>query len=163
VPFPYAAGEKPPAGKLGEGPNTYTPALTATTTNPNLGADGTAAGLWARIGPNVIQGEARFLFSGAGVSAGSGAFEISLPAPADLSLHATSTTPSGASIVGSGYITDADTAANASSTMPYLIAASRVRISRQGSLSGVAATLPFTWATGDRISIQFSYFIVAGS
>jgi hypothetical protein len=57
----------------------YTPVLTATTTNPTLGSGGTAFGRWNKEGTNAVV--AIFMkFGASGVGAGSGTYEISLPA-----------------------------------------------------------------------------------
>jgi len=55
----------------------YTPALTATTTNPTLGTGSTAVGRYKQNGKDV-SGWATIKF-GSGGSAGSGTYEISLP------------------------------------------------------------------------------------
>jgi hypothetical protein len=56
----------------------YTPALTASTTNPTLGSTGTATGHYVRTGDLVLVGFA-FTFGGTGISSGSGTYTISLP------------------------------------------------------------------------------------
>jgi len=56
---------------------TYTPALTASTTNPNLGTGGTLIGKYYKIFDQIYTwGEIRF---GTGASIGSGVYRISLP------------------------------------------------------------------------------------
>ena len=52
---------------------TWTPALTGSTTNPNLGSTGTSTGRYARINKIVI-GNANFTFSGVGITSGVGIF-----------------------------------------------------------------------------------------
>jgi hypothetical protein len=60
----------------------YLPQLTAVTADPNLGADGTAEGLFTRIG-DLVHYEFRFEFIGAGIAQGSGIYLISTPTPVD--------------------------------------------------------------------------------
>lgn len=57
---------------------TWTPALTASTTNPNLGATGTSVGRYARVNKTIF-GNAVFTFNGAGLAAGAGFYFCSLP------------------------------------------------------------------------------------
>lgn len=60
----------------------YTPALTAVTTDPSLGA-GVALGAYQQSGKTVVyQGQIAF---GSGMGAGSGAYRMSVPAPANTS------------------------------------------------------------------------------
>lgn len=72
--------------------DTYSPTLTASGGNPNLGSTGTASGA-AKIIGKTCDWRAVFVWSGTGVSAGSGYWVVSLPA-----------TPRGAfAIVGHGF------------------------------------------------------------
>lgn len=58
--------------------DTYTPVLTATTTNPDLGTGATTFGKWFRQGTSATV--AIFIeFGSSGASAGDGIYEISLP------------------------------------------------------------------------------------
>jgi hypothetical protein len=59
---------------------TYTPVLTASTTNPVLG-NGSITGRYVNIGATII-GEIRVIAGTAGFSRGLGAYSISLPTPA---------------------------------------------------------------------------------
>lgn len=56
----------------------YTPTLTASTTNPTLGSGSTQAGAYTRIG-RIIIGRARIQFGTSGVAVGSGTYRISIP------------------------------------------------------------------------------------
>lgn len=80
----------------GSGPTGYAPTLTATTTNPNLGATGTADGDY-HIANGRCWWRATFVFNGAGVAAGSGNYRVLLPATPD------TTVSGGFSIVGEGW------------------------------------------------------------
>jgi len=57
---------------------TYTPVLTASVANPNLGATGSSVGRYARINKTIF-GNAAFTFNGAGIAAGTGFYFCSLP------------------------------------------------------------------------------------
>lgn len=58
--------------------NTYTPVVTASTTNPTLGANSIQNGRWTRIGREIhVTGFVNF--GGAGFAAGSGDYRVSLP------------------------------------------------------------------------------------
>ena len=59
----------------------WTPVLTGSTTNPNLGSTGTSTGRYARVNKIVIA-QAQFVFGGAGIAAGAGFYKCSLPVTA---------------------------------------------------------------------------------
>lgn len=64
----------------------YTPALTATTTNPTLGSS-TLTGRYRLLGPKTCQVGIRLVWNtGGGASAGSGEWKFSLPFAADTSI-----------------------------------------------------------------------------
>ncbi len=65
---------------LGTGFVAYTPALTATTTNPTLGTGSVATGRYFQFGKFVIANFA-IKFGTSGTNAGSGAYRVSLPTP----------------------------------------------------------------------------------
>lgn len=69
---------------------TYTPALSASTTPPTLGDGSSQSGAWQRNG-HLITGWASIQFGTSGVSAGSGAYIVSLPFDADVSTMVAST------------------------------------------------------------------------
>jgi hypothetical protein len=79
-PFPFVAGEVLTAADMnGIGEWTsYTPVLTATTTNPTLGTGSSATGAYARV-QNLIVYNFQILFGSSGVNAGSGNYKVSLP------------------------------------------------------------------------------------
>lgn len=153
-----SVGQIPSADRLQrlDTQGTYTPTLTATTTNPNLGADGEITGFWHRNG-HRISGRVFFLFSGAGLSAGSGIFEISLPFDADLSIEIASGSVGVASQIGTGFLRDNSTSANSSAVFPRLFSANTFLMNRPTSNAAVTEALPVPWAEGDRGSIQFAY------
>ena len=83
-PFPFVAGDVLTAADMnGIGEWTsYTPVLTASTTNPTLGTGSTVIGSYARIQDLIIY---RFYigFGSSGVNAGSGFYYVSLPVTAN--------------------------------------------------------------------------------
>lgn len=115
----------------------FSPVLTATTTNPDVGA-GSISGAFVQMGQMVI---ARFFVEfGAGFSAGSGAYFLTTP----VNLVAGGT--------GSGYVFDA------SAGFPYAINpipfdAGRVLLWQTGvaPMAHVTHASPIAWASGDQI------------
>lgn len=126
---------------------TYTPALTASTTNPNLGTTGSAAGRYARVNKIVI-GNASFTFNGAGINAGLGFYFCSLPITAQ---------NSGAAVGVSNAI-DVSTFA---SIQNALILDTTTRVlgigTGGGALAGSIQNSTFVWAAGDIIRFTFCY------
>jgi hypothetical protein len=134
------------------GASASTPALTATTTNPNLGASGSIQGEWTIFNGKYCVYRGTFLFSGSGVSGGSGQYLISLPFTAGASGS------TGVSAVGSFLCRD--------TSVPQLyggicyIAANANTMSFVSSASGlVTNTSPFTWAVTDYLSWDITYLI----
>lgn len=84
-PFPFVAGSVLTAAELnGIGEWTsYTPLLTASVTNPTLGAASSSGGRYARIQDLVIY-QFFVAVGGAGFNAGSGIYRISLPVTASV-------------------------------------------------------------------------------
>lgn len=128
---------------------TYTPDLTATTTDPDLGADGSINGSWHRNG-HLISMWVRIHFSGAGLSAGSGIYEISTPFNGDSSIMP------GEAIIGSGYIVDNDVVGNRQPIAVRLQSSEVVRLRPTGA-SFVTDSTPFTWASDDFIYLAAFY------
>ena len=83
-PFPFVAGEVLTAADMnGIGEWTsYTPVLTATTTNPTLGTGSSATGAYARV-QNLIVYNFLITFGTSGVVAGVGDYKVSLPVTAN--------------------------------------------------------------------------------
>lgn len=129
-----------------ESSGTYTPALTASGTNPNLGAGGAAVGKWWRDGEFVVV-EFGFSFNGAGVAAGSGTYLVSLPFSLS-SAHAAYCS------FGGGNIYDASASSNPSCTFSRNASTSLLRIH---AANIVSAAVPWTWAAGDSITGTVRY------
>lgn len=139
--------------------DTYTPTLTATTTSPDLGTSPTVFGYWAQQGKRVW-GYAGITF-GSSPSAGEGAYGILLPA-----VPVNRNQP-----VGTGYLLDASdnvravlgavgvsTFYFAAATAKAIIFVSNVATEGLGSGDNpVGAAVPWTWAEGDSVTIQFDY------
>lgn len=124
----------------------YTPALTASSVNPNLGASGTATGGYHRIG-RLITAQATLFASGAGVAAGTGNYRVSLPVTA---------VAAGNQAVGSGVYLDAS--GNNLQVIALQAATTYVELYQDGVAAGtlVSATGPGL-ATNDSIRLLLTY------
>lgn len=126
----------------------YTPVLTATTTNPTLGTGSTANG-WYTYGSEMVT-YTFFLKFGTSPSAGSGNYLVSLPV--------TSATPFGSTLHPAvGTIQIADFSANNYAAGSCFVDASTG--ANVGLISGaiVGAAVPWTWAASDYISGTITY------
>lgn len=133
---------------IGAAWETWTPALTGSTTNPNIGSTGTINGRYGRIN-KTYYGIGSFSFGGTGINAGSGFYFVSLPATAQAA----------GPITGGWYAYDASLDTVATGVMA-LDSTSRMAFYRDGtggSVFLVAATVPWTWASGDVMRWQFQY------
>ncbi len=66
---------------IGAAWESWTPVLSASVTNPNLGTTSTKDGKYCRINKTIIA-QANFTFNGTGITAGAGFYKCSLPFPA---------------------------------------------------------------------------------
>ena len=126
---------------------TWTPVLTGSTTNPNLGSTGTATGRYARVNKIVIA-QAQFVFNGAGIAAGSGFYKCSLPITAQAANPANGTA---LAIDVSSFATTAN--------VTYLDTTSLVVGVGSGG-AGFAASIgstTYVWAAGDIIRFFICY------
>lgn len=128
---------------------TYTPALTAATTNPTLGTGGVITGRYTQVGKLVI-GEFFIAFGSAGTSAGSGNYFVSLPV-ASVNLLATPL----------GYANTLQGTGWGHQTL-YVQSASTVQLVYpgtwpNGTLTNVSATTPAAWSTSHQIRGFFCY------
>lgn len=132
----------------------YTPALHAQTTNPNLGQGATQVATWSRHGPLVI-GRFHIQFGTSGVAPGSGTYMVELPVPAD---------PQGLGrvVVGAGWIRDASDGSDSGTKLVTLHVAlaqgSTSHVTMIGeSIRAVNNSAPWTWAANDELMGEFSY------
>jgi hypothetical protein len=136
----------------------YTPALTATVTNPTLGA-GTATGTYSRFG-NWVYARGRIVF-GAGMTAGSGNYTISLPYAARIQTFESSTLNFGSVRLAVGGVGAATvycptllfTNGVASFTMRYPAYAGGAT----GNDTQVTNAAPWIWASGNSLQWQVLY------
>ncbi len=132
------------------GPATFTPVLTATTTNPGLGTSPVAVG-WVTFQANgrvLYEGRLQF---GTSPSAGSGTYEISLPIAAKVSATEQF-------VQGVVWMQDAAPATSIGAAS-ITTAGDRFQIRPHGASGGVAAgnNVPWVWAAGDQIRWQINY------
>lgn len=133
--------------QIGAAWETWTPALTASTTNPNLGTTGTATGRYARI-QKIVIGQAQFVFGGAGIAAGVGFYYCSIPITAQ----------SASWTVGNMIAIDVSTFATTSNTAALDTTARLIGYGTGGA--GLAASIQagtYPWAAGDIIRVNFCY------
>lgn len=126
----------------------YTPALTASTTNPTLGAGSAALGSYQRFGKDVF-GTIDLSFGTSGVAAGSGVYEVSLPVTANTA----------AVLVGDGYFLD-NSANQIYLIVGRLISATTFRMYydlQVAATPGISATAPVVPAIQDSYRIKFQY------
>ena len=120
---------------------TYTPTWTATGTAPAIG-DGTINGAYHREGTDM---HVNIVFTaGSTTTFGTGAWSFSLPKAADRLT------------VGAARLTDSGTAFYAA-VCEIAAAASTVQIYGYNVANAVTNAIPFTWASGDRITLDIVY------
>lgn len=132
--------------QIGAAWETWTPALTASTTNPTLGTGSTASGRYGRIQKTVF-GQLFIQFGTSGTNNGSGFYFVSVPVTAQAS----------GPTIGSGFILD-----NSASLLRHVVAVldttSRIALWIDNSTNfAAAATNPWTWAASDQIRVDFCY------
>jgi len=159
VPVPqFLAGEVIPAAKLqmlGNHGATWTPTLTATTTNPTLGTSPTQTSLVWLNGQHVTLWF-QITFGSGAPTAGSGNYTIPLPAqyPA-LSGHIEST-------LGTVRLVDTSTGAVRLAIATLNLAAQGITMRTTSDNAVVTNSAPWTWAAGDVIAGTISYLTSFG-
>lgn len=129
--------------------STYTPALTAVTTNPNLGTSPTQYGHYLQIG-KLVQLTVKIQFgTGGTVAAGSGIYKVSLPVNA-LAAAVTATVS-----LGAGQMFDSSAGTSKACTV-RLDSASTVRFTTEAA-GDTTNAVPWTWAASDFISFTITY------
>lgn len=131
---------------IGAAWETWTPALTASTTNPTLGTGSTAAGRYGRIQKTVF-GQFTIAFGSSGTNAGSGFYFVSLPVSAQ----------SGSTVVGQGYAFD-----NSASLVLHVVAitdtVNRIGLWIDNSTNfALSSGNPWPWGALDVIRVNFEY------
>jgi hypothetical protein len=125
----------------------YTPVLTAITTNPTMGTGETRNGGYVQIGKLVIYRFAIF-FGTSGVNAGSGGYRISLP------VNGKGTGGPGANSSGSLFLYDSSAGTMFAGSIIEIGASSTAGpcyYAQNASLTELGATAPWTWAANDQI------------
>ena len=131
---------------IGAAWETWTPALTASTTNPTLGTGSSATGRYGRINKTVY-GNCRIIFGSSGTNAGSGFYFVSLPITAQAS----------SVVAGSGYVYDASTGLVRHVSIA-LDSTTRVSLYLENATNyAVSSTNPWAWAASDQIQFSFEY------
>lgn len=127
---------------------TYTPTLTATTTNPTLGTGSTRSGRYIREGRKVTV-LVNIKFGTSGTAAGSGFYEVTLP------VDARAQTP-GRQAIGSAYAWD-NSGTDFADGIAFLDTGvqNRVRLSIDSTV--VANGWPATWAANDELGFTVTY------
>lgn len=130
---------------IGAAWETYTPALTASTTNPTLGTGSSATGRYGQVN-KIVCGQGQITFGTAGISAGSGFYYVSLPITAQAS----------GKVIGQFQFLDSSASATYIGT---LISDTTTRaLMYYNNPSSVATNIaPFTWAASDFIRYTFQY------
>lgn len=126
----------------------YTPALTATTTNPTLGTGSTAAGRYQRVGRS-IWGQLNVKFGTSGTAAGSGTYRLSLPVTARSNTFA--------EVCGSGYILDAS-ASDLRFCLLRIVGTTIAEIYFTAVTNFfVTHAVPWAWTINDEFNFSFLY------
>jgi len=126
--------------------STYTPALTATSSNPTLGSGSTAQGRYYRYG-RMVHVEVVIRFGTSGVAVGSGFYEVSLPVLARLQTVGRRT--------GSAYLYDSSNDYQDGGCFIDVNVQNRVRLSMNGTV--VTPTTPMTFGASDELGFSIDY------
>ncbi|MFD0902325.1 hypothetical protein [Actinomadura sediminis] len=126
--------------------STYTPTLTATSSNPTLGTGSTAQGRYIRYG-RMVTCTAWIRFGTSGVSVGSGFYEISLPVLARTQTVGRRT--------GSGYLYDSSNDYQDGGCFIDVNVQDRVRLSMNGTV--VTPTSPMAFGASDELGFTITY------
>jgi len=131
----------------------YTPVLTAITTNPTLGTGSSATGRFVQVGKLVVA-QGGFSFGTAGVAAGSGNYVISLPVTADTTL---SNRP-----IGAWVPFDSSAGAGNALCLAFLTASTTMQARYpatwpNGATTPISNAAPWVWAASDTINFSIVY------
>lgn len=150
----YAGGQCLTSHPIG----TYTPVLSAVTTPPSIGA-GTIGGFYYKIFDQIFTWG--FLRLGAGFSAGSGVWTISLPFQASTPFVTPNTALGGGPMIGNGFVWD-DSAAGGRQPVSVQLRTDQTIMFGLRMNSGAAAReltnlAPITWVVDDGIKWSARY------
>lgn len=126
----------------------YTPALTASTTNPTLGTGSSVGGAYQQFGKTVF-GTANVTFGTSGVVVGSGRYAISLPVAASTTFLA----------VGEGYYTDSSGPTTFLFVCRLLTSTTFAMYldNQTAGVFGVGSAAPVVPAASDSMNLKFHY------
>lgn len=126
----------------------YTPALTATTTNPTLGSGSTASGRYCQTGKLVVC-QVWIVFGSSGTNAGSGSYRVSLPVTAASPLRT-----GGAFPIGHGWTLQASLGL----VTVEQVDTTKVEMRVGGAGPNVVTDgFPAAWGANHEISLSFTY------
>lgn len=129
----------------------YTPAMTASTTNPVQGSGATTDGAYYRQG-HLIHGALDIVAGTSGTTTGSGAYEVSLPVAA--------VGGAAGKVIGHGYFLDHSTVTTYV-IIGRILTTTTCRLYFNGNSAGTlgagSGTIPGTWSTQDEIHLDFTY------
>lgn len=125
--------------------NTYTPSLTASTTNPTLGTASVALGWWNYEPGPAVSMNFFIRFGTSGVAAGTGTYSVSLPP----GITSSSVYATGHVAVGAMQI--ADSSSGGFQPGSIFVPAGSTTLSLIGS-APVGAASPWVWAASDYLS-----------
>ena len=130
----------------------FTPSLTASTSNPSYGTSPTRAGRYTRIGSLII-GQSQIQF-GTGMGTGSGTYRFGLPV----------TTSVGQAGMPCGFAQLFDSSANAIANVTCVMNSGGTYMEMwypaswpSGALTTVTNTTPWLWASSDYLWVNFMY------
>jgi hypothetical protein len=127
--------------------STYTPALTATSSSPNVGTGATRQGRYIREGRRVTA-EVIIKFGTSGVSAGNGFYEVSLPV--------TARTQTIGRRSGSAWTFD-NSANDFADGVCFINSGETTKVRMSIDSSVVGHSVPWTWAANDELGFTITY------
>lgn len=133
---------------------TYVPVLTPLGGSFTLGAGGFLTGKYMRIGPSLVYGHILAYMGGAGFSAGTGDYRISLP---PLAIASPFTVLQDSTPIGKGILYDDSSATTSSVLVTHYHVSSGSFVCRFPAGGPFGATTPITVAQQDRFSFNFLY------
>lgn len=130
---------------IGAAWESYTPAWTATTTNPAIG-NGSISGSWARINKTAFVNI--FVVMGSTTTYGTGNYRFSVPTGVTINGNQTHT--------GTALLYDASAGYPGAFGMCTRVSATTVNVSPQGA-NDMNNSAPFIWANADQMRIMLIY------